>query len=587
MQKIKVKFELNLVQTFFIEKSYELLHHKTVDTFRLKINNSKSIIRELIDVCQELKNGKINNHDYAQLLARECSRTLESCDIMKFKSVGKEFFMSLLNSFNKEKYTSVIHCGKIILNENSDIIKNVFKDICLIVLKSKYRFDNSQELYDKLSKDIEFFYSELIYKGYSKHYLYKYVNAIFSGIEGISFIRRLAILYKLIYREDEEFNIIMGLDSYPSEIKKIRTINESIEFVDKSYKTRLIKKTNQSITDFFEENKSIYFFSIKTKSLDYYSALFKARGVFTEVMDVFHLGFSNEYFHLSKKAAVIGSINPVKSKVNTTDYSFDGFYNSKHTIYRDIYLRLHELDNKRIKAESINKLYAGIRYLRMGNESNEIEQKFINYWIGLEYVFSSTDTSISTIDRLREYFKKCHALIYIKRNLLEFHRELNLFSIDKFIPDYSDDLKYLLVEDSFQLINKHSSSPLLIQRANYYLERLKDSTKLKKTIEKHKQNIEWNLTRIYRIRNEIIHDAATKPNITMVTSHLRYYLTFILYSILDFLIENQKSYNQNSPLDIENYFVMQELILGSLETNKKGINMQSLIQFKYPLEILS
>jgi len=74
-------------------------------------------------------------------------------------------------------------------------------------------------------------------------------------------------------------------------------------------------------------------------------------------------------------------------------------------------------------------------------------------------------------------------------------------------------------------------------------------------------------TRIYRLRNEIIHDAATNTNNESIASNLRYYLTFILNGVIGYLSTSPKE--QNS---IEDYFTLNEIYLGNIAHNSFPLN---------------
>jgi hypothetical protein len=302
-------------------------------------------------------------------------------------------------------------------------------------------------------------------------------------------------------------------------------------------------------------------------------------------LDILHLGYSNETFNLIEDCLLIGEQHPEKASVNSTKYRIDGLYRSQKSLYKYVSKRFGEIDRSKISEESMNKILSGVRYLRTGSDSSEIENRFLNYWIGLEYIFSTSDASQYTIGRLRNYFKNCHALIYLKRNLTEFHRDLKRMAVDKFILDYGDNLEYLKNKTTYETIIHNSTSPLLCQRAMYYLERLESSEILRGTIERHKQNVEWNLTRIYRVRNEIVHNAAIKSNIVTITSHLRYYLTFILNSVIDFFIHNQVNHSSDDPLEIEDYFILQNLTISSLESTMEGMTIENLLDIHNPMEI--
>src|SRR5690606_935146 len=98
----------------------------------------------------------------------------------------------------------------------------------------------------------------------------------------------------------------------------------------------------------------------------------------------------------------------------------------------------------------------------------------------------------------------------------------------------------------------------------------------------HGNNLRWNISRLYRIRNEIVHNAATKNNIQANVSHLKYYLTFILNSMLDFLSESPVDTNNDGKITIEDYLMAQDIMLGVL----KGKTINEYIKVRNPIEIL-
>jgi hypothetical protein len=70
----------------------------------------------------------------------------------------------------------------------------------------------------------------------------------------------------------------------------------------------------------------------------------------------------------------------------------------------------------------------------------------------------------------------------------------------------------------------------------------------------------------------------------VLTSHLRYYLTFIINGIIDFLINHPKDINNDDLINIDDYFLLQDLSLSSLE--KKGVDFKDLIKINNPLELI-
>jgi len=108
---------------------------------------------------------------------------------------------------------------------------------------------------------------------------------------------------------------------------------------------------------------------------------------------------------------------------------------------------------------------------------------------------------------------------------------------------------------------------------------------LAEAIIKHRKNLDWHLTRIYRIRNEIVHDAAIHLNIESITGNLKYYLTYILNGLIDYLDNAPLDINSDGFITIEDYFLLQEIRYNSLNTS--GFNLEVLMNEKSVAEIFS
>ena len=203
----------------------------------------------------------------------------------------------------------------------------------------------------------------------------------------------------------------------------------------------------------------------------------------------------------------------------------------------------------------------------MGNQSTEVEHKFINYWIGLEYIFSNYESQ-NTINRVKEHFISAHALAYVKRNTYSFKKDFAQIPVHHqgLVPGYTAaDESCLAVEAFYTDTGAHllNHYPLLAYRAlklhKWFFPAGKPANATE-YLKKHRNNLEIHFTRIYRLRNEIIHDAATNTNNEHIASNLRYYLTFILNELIDYF-----SRTTGKPVTIEDYFILNEIEIGNIE----------------------
>ncbi|MBW4872389.1 hypothetical protein KZY59_12820 [Prevotella buccae] len=80
--------------------------------------------------------------------------------------------------------------------------------------------------------------------------------------------------------------------------------------------------------------------------------------------------------------------------------------------------------------------------------------------------------------------------------------------------------------------------------------RMHNTENIKQYIKNHRNNLEFHITRIYRLRNELIHEAAIKQDMANVTSNLRFYLVFTLNQLIVFLTEREDSTRE---LDISHF----------------------------------
>lgn len=150
------------------------------------------------------------------------------------------------------------------------------------------------------------------------------------------------------------------------------------------------------------------------------------------------------------------------------------------------------------------------------------------------------------------------------------------------IEGYADDLEYLRNYKVYDQIAQESPSILLKLRAKEFQKWSENPSKIKGRLHSHQETLNWNISRLYRLRNEIVHNAAVKSDINPNVSHLKYYLTFVLNSMLEFLSGFPSDIDSDGKITIEDYLISQEIMLESL--NEKPII--EYIKVKNPIEML-
>ena len=495
--------------------------------------------------------------------------------------------MKLLNNAEENNYKKIIPTIEILLSENNTYLTTVIDGIETSIADN----DTAIDKLEKIDISLNILFSELISLGFSKGFLYKIVYGIFVNTltSGASFNDHFRNFRLRILLEPSEYEVIFRIDTTQKVYDSISAINNPLLILeDKINDIALSGHQSAELVNFNVTSITRKFIRCKIHATDYLASLKKARSILSEYLDVKNLGLSDEFLLIHNRVLVIDSRSPERGNFQNNINILDG----KYKVERDHYLEFTNkmpaiLHSSEVQAETKEKIKSAIRYLRLGNQSSEVEHKFINYWIGLEYIFSNYE-SPNTINRIKEHFINAHALAYVKRNTFNFKKEFGQISThhQELVPTYTSyDCNCLSVEQFYNdtgrnLLDIH---PLLAYRAlklhKWFFTPGKEPNATE-YLKKHKLNLETHFTRIYRLRNEIIHDAKTNTNNEHIASNLRYYLTFILNEIIDFF-----SRNLGKPLSIEDFFIQNEIEIGNIENS--GYLLKMLLNVECSIDFIS
>ncbi|WP_420459095.1 hypothetical protein [Neolewinella sp.] len=589
MQNLKLKYDVTELQQLFVEKTLEVLHKDTIDTYRLRLHNPTSLLRELVKVCLDLKLERLRNHDYATTLIREMARILQTDHNLNFDRIELGYFNKLLTEAKGKKvnYSKVIHSANLLLSDNMDYFNKLHEKLRLALIAENRQTDLSLQEAKDFNLTVQYYYIELTELGYSRFYLDHFANAVLIGLSRQSFEERFEILHSLYDRPHEEFTVVFGLTSYKINLVNVRLRGTIATRVTARDKAQLRHSTNQHISSYLDKHNEELLLITKVTCSDYYRALELGKELMLEFLDSLYVSYSKSSITLMDEIAVIGANDPTKSRVYNSTYRIEGHFEGRESRY----LHLSESfdfikNNERISEDTVNKLISGIRNLRLGTEATDLGNKLLNYWIGLEFIFAIFDADEYTISRIRTYLPRCHALIYLRRNLFSFHRDLERLGLHEGLSNYDGSLAYLLHQETHDIIQSNTKSILAKYRSRHIWELINDSKQLQSALINHQENLDWNIMRIYRIRNEIVHNAAIRSDIVTLVSHLRSYLTFIINNAVDFLLNERTDVNSDGQVSIEDFFILQDIRLSSIETNKERMSVESLLKLRVPRKVV-
>lgn len=590
MRKIKINIPTALTppELFFVEKSLELLAEESIDTYRLRLHNPHSVLVELCFLIQSYLDQNIAE-DYPKHVCEEAKDLLNLDQELLFTKISKNYFQALLSNRDLVK---VLYAANLILLENKNYLEKLFVSISGEI----HRLNAKDPLYPsdlkRLNYLTSFLYVELRKKGFNKTYLHRTVRAVFSGnLLGNNFADRFSILKAIAERPKEVFTVyfifyVKGksyryLDKNPIRIQfcSSRALTEKAEALK-----------NPHFTEFIAQKGTGLIYSTEIQAIDYYSASVEARKVLQQCLDFSFLGNEQEVLEYSPNCFVLGTNQPSKSKTQSFNYKLDGDLRGNFKTFSFFTRSFRQVSTKNIEPACLDKIKSGLRYLRVGNQSLSPEQKLINYWIAIEYIFSSYEGSSNKTTRLKEFFKKIHAYSYTRRLFLDMHQSILNLGLNTAVTHFHvTDLSYIQLEATETDLFAHfADTPLLNYRLFTLRERFKDHKTVSAELNRHMNNLERNIMRIYRVRNQIVHNAASDidtDDINELAIHLKYYLVFIINGLLDFLLNHPVDVNGNKAIGIDDYFQMISLQLDGILFDK-SYDISKLHEIKNPVEYL-
>lgn len=579
----------NALQGFLIQKLIELCYNRSLDSYRAKYLNPLQSVKEFYELIHDWELRKIKNFRTLEVGKNELLKFLEEEEQLKFESVSKQQLILDLGAIKESSkdFELIEYQLYMVQVENKEYLRRLIEKLDAEFEDLKSEEDEVIQQMIRVDRLINYIITEAISLNFSKSYLYKLVQAIFKfGPSDTNFSKQyLEFKNVLLDLKEEAFTTIFKIRSTESQLKNIQ-ISEFIQRIDESV---IGEEPKPQVTNFVKEKSGFRFIVFENLALDYYQALKKAKSDLSKLLDKIHLGYSNLKLELADTAVLINKENKSKGDIQPLYYQIDGYYKSNEVRFQEFQESLNQIEeNKKIAFEVKDRIISALRHLRLGNEAFEIEKKFINYWIGLEYLFSNYNKDTSTFSRLIQYFPVLHGVYYIKRNCLYFHELVNSSDLPAKTKELCKEIANLSDSQIFDTIKDESitSNPILRFRAQRLKSHLTiNSEKRKDYLKNHRGNVENHLHRLYRIRNKIIHDAAIIDNLESLTGNLRYYLSFTLNKGIEYFVKCDSKPIASKMISMDDFFVHHQMLWNSLEQDK--FPLEKLLKMEYSMDFLS
>jgi hypothetical protein len=197
------------------------------------------------------------------------------------------------------------------------------------------------------------------------------------------------------------------------------------------------------------------------------------------------------------------------------------------------------LESASVKDASKRRLAGALRYYRISIGQSWLESSFTNLWTALE-VIASTDYGGNIIERVVRSVVPILASKKVKSmtdDLLGYLLRIGAHKSEEFraiIPEAFNGLwlePHLLLgaladQDNASAVSAlyKSESPLIARRVEHFHEAVVSGNRLAGRVYQVARRIEWQIRRLYRLRNSIVHGAGITLNSEGLLTHLQSYV---------------------------------------------------------------
>lgn len=525
---------------FFIQSIEEMLFPYGHDSYKVPTLNFRFLCIEILQTIDKIENDVIDKGNMRPLF-EELSAMLVN-DKVAEKLYGTDFYRLFYNKNDKGEYSR--DCSNLNKDPGSEVsLKVIQKTLQFLVndmtIDDKYLQTLKNEIESifkkttfeiaeaqRLSGLSRLLLTELINRGYSQEYIYSKVKERYYSdlckIEDVSI--EIDYFWNMFSFEEHKYSVTLPVKK--ADVKKLLghfhgvTISDNIDKLFGNSCRWLAAMEIEALDPQSARDKVCELISLFVSLKQYNSHVSKS--FYTKQAIVVDLDNEKEYA-ISKPVTVLSR----------------GGTKSEEQIYKCIGEMLQSFP---VIGE---KMVNAINLHSSAMESINISNQLLNLWTIVEVLVEVDKRySYSKITQISNTITTVQNASYVKSLIEQLLFDLKHCCLDikshleKVTKGNNDAEKMaaLLVLQEFEqnksdLIADLSNYPLLQYRIEHYARQFSDRQELKKLLVNHRKRLEWQIMRIYRNRNMIVHDGSHFPYIELVVQNLHFYVDNLIDTI--------------------------------------------------------
>lgn len=535
---------------FFSQLVNELLFDYSIPSNRIATLNSHFLCVDALSAIDSIEHKGVPEGTLKPIM-EELYETLQKDPVFETENSPLKYFVKYQN----DKYrisTNVSELGYEELKKaavainTSYFTNNMYYEKLrkqIVELVEKNAIDDQPKLF-RLIKSL---LTELINLGYSTKYIYNSMDKLLwnptSKVTSSTMIRDFFDVFDF---KRKKFMVVFVVNK--------RKIQKFINYVDGlSLTDTLEQKTTRHIEKNFLNRDSKYaFLQIEREALDQYKASEAAKDLLDANISFYRLCDHNFRYELSSAKCGVYS----EDDFFIVDREVSGVSHTKTPSSKQIVessamaeKALDSVVNHRSFDDCMALIHAA-RFHTHSLDAMSSENQLLDLWAIFEAILDISNKHTS--DRINQI---CMYLIpilkrrYIYSLFLQLSNDMKNYSEEKYKTIIGDaDVEEVVVqkicefvvlaekeEDRKQYLDDCEDFPLLKERIEYYSQALAKPVLVYQFVEKHAERVKWQIMRIYRNRNLIIHNGDSMPYLDLLIENLHSYvddfLSYVIHSL--------------------------------------------------------
>ena len=537
-------------EKFFLELWHGMAHELSLDSHRVRCLNARTIIRELD---QELRIGRAKPDEFHDLCA-EADEILTR-DPLVATSFARHLglIQPLLKTppipDEKKKEKDAAQEQKlrelrfIVADFSAALERGYFKQLLEILPDTIVGGDNK-----KTEAVVGALLSDLVDQGWPLETLFSWVDLFFQKKklpQYDTFAANLRFLIQQLNWGKQDYKVILRL----SGSSKLSDFGDFAGFNFR--RTAGFVPTSGHLKKLAFEQPNASFAETNVKGVDFISAAISAREKFEASLDQMRFNFLPSPLKVEERCFVERSDG--RSELVTVRHLVP---NPHHHLEPKAFREFADdmtkkLGRNTVEPESRERLEAAIRHYRFGSDADTYKDKFLNWWMGLEFLSHVTegDRIGQSVARhasdalLQRYLYRLvsDAVGTIKAQEIAWDADLIAGSGAATLNDleYVGALKLLQAPGLVtKLASGFPNNPVAAMRIEQLAARLQDPKKTAEALAAHQRHLLWQLGRLYRIRCCIVHGSAVRFKLPLFTANMEFYLKELIIVCLRSLTLN-------------------------------------------------